>query len=104
LFLDADGIPVSYRLFDGNVPDTSTLPTVLAEFKTAFGCERIVVVADNPIQPGGLVRPRASATRRDAPGLELGQAHIPGPRKNRVHRQPHPGVPGVSRIGVLLVV
>lgn len=46
LFLDADGIPVSYRLFDGNVPDTSTLPNVLAEFKTAFACERIVVVAD----------------------------------------------------------
>jgi hypothetical protein len=46
LFLDADGIPVSYRLFDGNVPDTSTLPNVLSEFKSAFGCERIVVVAD----------------------------------------------------------
>ena len=46
LFLDADGIPVSYRLFDGNVPDTSTLPTVLGEFKTAFDCPRIVVVAD----------------------------------------------------------
>lgn len=46
LFLDSDGIPISYRLFDGNVPDTSTLPNVLAEFKQAFGCERIVVVAD----------------------------------------------------------
>ena len=46
LFLDSEGIPVSYRLFDGNVPDTSTLPTVLAEFKQAFDCERIVVVAD----------------------------------------------------------
>ena len=46
LFLDAEGIPVSYRLFDGNVPDTSTLPAVLGEFKTAFRCERIVVVAD----------------------------------------------------------
>lgn len=46
LFLDADGIPISYRLFDGNVPDTSTLPTVLAEFKQAFDCPRIVVVAD----------------------------------------------------------
>lgn len=46
LFLDGDGIPVSYRLFDGNVPDTSTLPNVLAEFKTSFACQRIVVVAD----------------------------------------------------------
>jgi transposase len=46
LFLDTDGIPVSYRLFDGNVPDTSTLPNVLTEFKTSFHCDRIVVVAD----------------------------------------------------------
>lgn len=46
LFCDSEGIPVSYRLFDGNVPDTSTLPAVLGEFKTAFRCERIVVVAD----------------------------------------------------------
>ncbi|MDI9628529.1 MAG: IS1634 family transposase [Acidobacteriota bacterium] len=46
LFLDSDGIPISYRLFDGNVPDTSTLPAVLGEFKHAFGAERIVVVAD----------------------------------------------------------
>ena len=46
LFLDSDGIPVSYRLFDGNVPDTSTLPNVLSEFKTSFDCERIGVVAD----------------------------------------------------------
>jgi hypothetical protein len=46
LFLDSDGIPVSYRLFDGNVPDTSTLPNVLTEFKTGFNCPRIVVVAD----------------------------------------------------------
>lgn len=46
LFCDADGIPVSYRLFDGNVPDTSTLPEVLDEFKHAFAAERIVVVAD----------------------------------------------------------
>jgi hypothetical protein len=52
LFLDADGIPVSYRLFDGNVPDTSTLPKVLSEFKTAFACDRIVVVADKAMNTG----------------------------------------------------
>jgi transposase len=46
LFLDAEGIPISYRLFDGNVPDTSTLPAVLSEFKSSFACPRIVVVAD----------------------------------------------------------
>jgi hypothetical protein len=46
LFLDGDGIPVSYRLFDGNVPDTSTMAGALAEFKTTFRPGRIVVVAD----------------------------------------------------------
>ena len=46
LFLDGDGIPVSYRLFDGNVPDTSTMVGALAEFKTTFHPGRIVVVAD----------------------------------------------------------
>ena len=46
LFLDAEGIPVSYRLFDGNVPDMSTLTSALSEFKTVFRPGRIVVVAD----------------------------------------------------------
>jgi transposase len=46
LFLDSDGIPVSYRLFQGNVPVASTLPDVLSEFKASFACDRIVVVAD----------------------------------------------------------
>ena len=42
LFLAAKGIPVSYRrLFDPNVPDTSTLPAVFTEFKTSFGCDRV---------------------------------------------------------------
>jgi len=46
LFADADGIPVGYRLFDGNVPDVSTLRVALPEFRDAFGAGRIVVVAD----------------------------------------------------------
>jgi len=46
LFADTDGIPVGYRLFDGNVPDVSTLAVALPEFRAAFGAGRIVVVAD----------------------------------------------------------
>jgi len=46
LFLDNQGIPVSYRTFHGNTPDTSTLATALDEFTTLFHPGRIVVVAD----------------------------------------------------------
>jgi hypothetical protein len=46
LFLDATGLPVSYRLFNGNTPDASTLQTALKEFKATFTASRMVVVAD----------------------------------------------------------
>lgn len=64
LFLDADGIPISYRLFDPNVPDTSTLPTVLAEFKQAFRADRIVVVADKAMN----TRPNLGALAQNGDG------------------------------------
>jgi len=46
LFCDTLGIPICFRLFDGNIPDTSTLSGVLGEFKSRFAPGRIVVVAD----------------------------------------------------------
>jgi hypothetical protein len=46
LFCDSDGIPVCYRLFDGNVPDVSTLAAAVTEFKAAFTPGRVVVVGD----------------------------------------------------------
>ncbi len=64
LFCDAEGIPVSYRLFDGNVPDTSTLPEVLGEFKHAFKAERIVVVADKAMN----TNPNLGALAQDGDG------------------------------------
>ena len=64
LFLDGEGIPVSYRLFDGNVPDTSTLPNVLTEFKTSFDCPRIVVVADKAMN----TRPNLGALTQHGDG------------------------------------
>jgi hypothetical protein len=52
LFLDSDGIPVSYRLFDGNTPDMSTLTSAITEFKTMFNPGRIVAVADKGLNTG----------------------------------------------------
>lgn len=52
LFLDVEGIPVSYRLFDGNMPDMSTMTTALTEFKTMFTPGRIIVVADKGLNTG----------------------------------------------------
>jgi hypothetical protein len=52
LFLDSEGIPVSYRLFDGNVPDMSTLAGAIREFKTVFAPGRVVVVADKGLNTG----------------------------------------------------
>lgn len=52
LFLDGDGIPVSYRLFDGNVPDMSTMTTAVSEFKAMFTPAKIVMVADKGLNTG----------------------------------------------------
>ncbi|MBM6786842.1 IS1634 family transposase [Collinsella tanakaei] len=49
LFLDADGIPLDYALFPGNVPDVSTLVPAMDRAGVRFGPdgpERVVVVAD----------------------------------------------------------
>lgn len=64
LFLDSDGIAVSYRLFDGNVPDTSTLPAALSEFKATFNAGRVVVVADKAMS----TRPNLGALRQNGDG------------------------------------
>lgn len=46
LFMDTNGIPISYKLFRGNQPDPSTYLPAIEEVKQQFGIERIVVVAD----------------------------------------------------------
>jgi hypothetical protein len=46
LFMDAAGIPVSYRLFHGSTPDSTTLAGALGEFKNQFGAAKVTVVAD----------------------------------------------------------
>ena len=49
LFLDADGVPLDYMLFPGNVPDVATLVPAMEGAGVRFGPdspERVVVVAD----------------------------------------------------------
>jgi len=46
LFMDADGIPLSYGLFPGNTNDCETLLPMLAETKDAYGIGRAIIVAD----------------------------------------------------------
>jgi len=46
LFMDADGIPMSYGLFPGNTNDCRTMMPMLAETKDAYGIGRAIIVAD----------------------------------------------------------
>ncbi len=46
LFMDSDGIPISYGLFPGNTNDCETLLPLLDDVKKTFGIGRLIVVAD----------------------------------------------------------
>lgn len=46
LFMDTNGIPISYKLFRGNQTDLVTYLPAVEEVKKQFGIERIIVVAD----------------------------------------------------------
>jgi len=46
LLQDANGVPISYRLFPGNTADCATMIPVLADMKRDHGLERVVAVAD----------------------------------------------------------
>lgn len=46
LFMDSNGIPISYRLFSGNETDPLTYLPAIKQVKRQFGLERVVVVAD----------------------------------------------------------
>ena len=46
LFIDSNGIPISYTLFPGNVTDVKTYLPAIQQVKEAFGLERIITVAD----------------------------------------------------------
>ena len=46
LFMDTNGIPISYELFPGNTNDCETLITTMSKLKQDYGIGRTVVVAD----------------------------------------------------------
>lgn len=46
LFMDLNGIPISYRLFRGNQTDPITYIPAIKEVKKQFGIKRLIVVAD----------------------------------------------------------
>jgi len=52
LLMDNSGLPITYRLFEGNTNDCETLMPVLDELKDDFGLKRIIVVADKGMNTG----------------------------------------------------
>jgi hypothetical protein len=46
LFLDEQGLPVSYELYQGNANDGTTLPSMLDDTVVEFGLHHLIVVAD----------------------------------------------------------
>jgi transposase len=47
LFIDRNGLPVSYNIFPGNTQDKTTFKEVIKKSIHTTGVERIIVVADN---------------------------------------------------------
>lgn len=52
LAVDKQGIPISYRLFEGNTHDSQTLMPVLNTIKKQFQAKRVIVVADKGLNSG----------------------------------------------------
>jgi len=46
LFIDNDGIPITYELFPGNTNDLSTMRPLLKKIKQEYGLGKITIVAD----------------------------------------------------------
>ena len=52
LLMDNLGLPITYKLFEGNTNDCSTLMPVLNDLKDDYGLGRIIVVADKGMNTG----------------------------------------------------
>lgn len=46
LFIDNDGIPITYELFPGNTNDLATMKPILKKIKAEYGLGKITIVAD----------------------------------------------------------
>ena len=52
LLMDNSGLPITYRLFEGNTNDSTTLMPVLHDLKNDYGLGKVIVVADKGINTG----------------------------------------------------
>lgn len=52
LLMDDEGIPITFKLFEGNTNDCNTLMPVLDELKKDFNLGRVIVVADKGMHTG----------------------------------------------------
>jgi len=52
LFMDEQGLPVSYNLYQGNANDSTTLPSMLDDTVVGFGMHHLIVVADKGMMSG----------------------------------------------------
>lgn len=52
LFMDTDGIPITYKLFPGNTTDKTTLIPMLGKIQRDYSLGRIIVVADKGMTTG----------------------------------------------------
>ena len=52
LLIDNQGLPISYKLFEGNTNDFDTLMPVLDDLKDDYGLGKVIVVADKGINTG----------------------------------------------------
>ena len=55
LFQDAKGIPVSYKLFEGNTNDSVTMRPILSELQDNYDIKKVIVVADKALNSGNNV-------------------------------------------------
>ena len=52
LFMDEQGLPVSYNLYQGNANDSTTLPSMLDDTVVGFGMHHLIIVADKGMMSG----------------------------------------------------
>lgn len=52
LLMDNQGLPISYKLFEGNTHDSETLMPILEDLKDDYGLGKVIVVADKGINTG----------------------------------------------------
>lgn len=52
LLIDNSGLPITYKLFEGNTNDSTTLMPVLHELKDEYNFGRVIVVADKGMNTG----------------------------------------------------